>query len=249
MRLLYSDILKPSFSMKVHFLVIQLWEKETNYQEVIKISKLLINSYKHTCISVQLWILANTIYAKALAKTENVAKSMLIYKSMAQVLPRLFIPDVEYTKELQHATSKEDLMNTSRPIRKQNISRKSIGYSEAVTDFDAKRARLIASRKNLSNLVINEEPENHMPISYSHDSHFKQADSEIHNDSVANLEQIGINPFLNNRISTMGETLKRFSVCTDYLFLYKIGKLAAKREMFQQDGFYALHDFLNIHHY
>lgn len=181
---------------------------------------------------------AHMYYAKSLIKTGNIHKAVLIYKTLAQVQPTLFIPDVNYTKELQKASSKDELVNVIENLEQKKF-KSSFMYSEALNDLDTQRTRLISSRKNLISILINDDADLDLP--------YKQASSEFPN--LLLPETDSKHTPTKGILKTHDSTNVGFSVCSDYLFLYKIGKVAAKNKMFLEDGIQALHDFLNIHHY
>mmetsp|Transcript_1176 Transcript_1176/g.1179 ORF Transcript_1176/g.1179 Transcript_1176/m.1179 type:complete len:483 (-) Transcript_1176:261-1709(-) len=247
-KLLQSSSNRASLSMKPDFQLLEFLLEEQNFNEVQRSAKNLIKKCKISSIPAQVWVRAHMIYAKALVKNDNISKAILIYKTLAQIQPNLFVPDVGYTKELQKATTKEDLINANETFQKKKFMT-SFLYSEALSDLDSQRARLISSRKNLMASILNEDGDV--------DSPYKQTSSDfpklLINDGEHEISSLkSQNPLQGLGISRIpiGDSANiSFSACSDYLFLYKIGKIAAKYNKFIEDGVQALHDFLNIHHY
>ena len=150
--------------------------------------------------------------------------------------PPPFVPDLEYLKQLQYATNRAQL--------EQTVDRLSRGTALEDSELRATivlRARLMNSKKNLASFIVDNEIES--------DS------SPLLSESYSDNEEIGCRtpePLPRARLSKipLGDAANNgFSVSMNYKFLYLIGKIAGKFKVCVEDGYNAIHDFINIHHY
>lgn len=174
------------------------------------------------------------VYIKCLLQKGEYKQSILILKSLAQVQPTPFIPDLEYTKHLQYATSKNELLCAAK-----NLNNEFVSGTDDIQSIIISRAKLLSSHRNLSSIVIDSDS----------DSSIGCIIEEI------NTEEIGSRapePLPKARVSKtpIGDAVNTgFSVSISYNFLYMIGKIAGRYRVCIEDGYHAMHDFLNIHHY
>ena len=184
------------------------------------------------------------IYAKCLEKHSRVHESLLVYKSLAQVQPIPFIPDLTYTRELQRSFTKEDLDNVVLRVQTKD-SRYSYMNSNN-TDYQIQRSKLAFSRQYVALTLMGEEDEeNDKNSDRSKTVSTERSESDFIGNRVPE-------PLPKSRLSSVpcGDSANiGFSVTTAYAFLYKIGKTCANFNIFISEGIYALHDFLNTHHY
>lgn len=237
--LLMSKLQYTRVKMKVYFLLVDFLEIEKNYSEVLAISKEMVKKCRSPMVPVQIWIEANMIYAKSLIKHEKIQDALLVYKSLAQVQPIPFIPDVRYTRELQCSSTKEDLDNVIARVENKNYHYSYL--TSTLVDFRLQRSKLVCSRQYFASALFGEEEKDFEIASES----TGQSDSDL-------IGSRAPEPLPKLRISSVpiGDSANiGFSVSTNYMFLYKIGKTCAKSHIHIDEGLYALHDFLNIHHY
>ena len=233
--LLYSLLNQSSIEMNHFFTLFEFLEEQKDYPEILNVCKDLMKKCKSPLVPVQVWISTHMVYVKALVKLEDYEKAILILKSLAQVHPPPFIPDLDYLKQLQLATNKSQLEQTV-----ERLSRGSGVEDSEVRATIFLRVKLLNSRKNLSSLIV----ENGF-----------DSDSSPGQDLQTDAEEIGCRtpePLPKARISKipLGDSANNgFSVSINYKFLYYIGKISGKHGVCIDDGYNAIHDFLNIHHY
>ena len=237
LEMLQNSIMINSLTMKSFFLFVHILNQQGDNATIEKVCKEMMKKCKNPMIPVQIWIKTHMIYIKCLINKKEYQQAILILKSLAQVQPSPFIPDLDYTKHLQFATSKEQLIHTTEAVAKDLLP-----GNDDIHNNILSRARLLCSRRNLSSIIINSS-DNEPEMS----SILENIDTEC--------EEIGIRapePLLKARISRtpVGDAVNTgFSVSISYKFLYMIGKIAAMHNVCIEDGYYAMHDFLNIHHY
>lgn len=234
--LLYSLLNQSSVGMDHYFTLCRILEEQNDYVEILNVCKDLMKKCKSPLVPVQVWISTHMLYIKALVKLEDYERAILILKSLAQVHPPPFIPDLDYLKQLQFATNKSQLEHT--------VERLSKGSSVEDSEMRATlyhKVRLLNSRKNLSSLIV--------------ENGFDSDSTSPIPDIPIDSEEIGCRtpePLPKARISKvpLGDSANNgFSVSINYKFLYYIGKIAGQYSICIDDGLNAIHDFLNIHHY
>lgn len=233
--LLHKTMKINTLRMKSFFILAQILFKTSRIDYLEKICKEMMKRCKNPIIPVQVWIETHMIYIKSLILKGEYEKSILILKSLAQVQPSPFIPDLNYTKHLQFSTSKNQLINT---IESLNIS---CFNGDDFHNNMILRAKLLFSGRNLSSIVIDSDNESEIAL----------AANEI-NEEFLEIGSRAPEPMPKARISRtpIGDAVNTgFSVSISYKFLYLIGKIAARYNVCIEDGYYAIHDFLNIHHY
>jgi tetratricopeptide (TPR) repeat protein len=232
---LFSILNLNSLQMKHFFILCEALKDLSRHEEILSICKEMMKKCKSPLVPVQVWISTHMIYVRSLVKVNEFEKAILVLKSLAQVHPPPFIPDVDYLKQLQFATSLFQLEHTV-----ERLSRGSQIDDSELRATILLRAKLLNSKKNLSSLVIESEASDASPLL-----------SDSHSDS----EEIGCRtpePLPRARLSKipLGDAANNgFAVSMNYKFLYLIGKISAKYQVCIDDGFNAIHDFLNIHHY
>ena len=92
------------------------------------------------------------IYAKCLVKHNKFHEALLVYKSLAQVQPIPFIPDMNYTRELQRSFTKEDLDNVV--LRLENKDARYSYLKSSLTDYYIQRTKLVYSRQHTASALI-----------------------------------------------------------------------------------------------
>lgn len=233
---LYTLLPQTSLQMKHFFLLCSELKSLNNHAEILSICKEMMKRCKSPLVPVQIWISTHLIYVKSLVHLSEYEKAILVLKSLAQVHPPPFVPDLEYLKQLQFATNKTQL--------EQTVDRLSRG--SAIEDSELRatimlRARLLNSKKNLASIIV--------------DNEVQSVSSPLLSESHSDNEEIGCRtpePLPRARLSKipLGDAANNgFSVSMNYKFLYLIGKIAGKYKVCVEDGYNAIHDFLNIHHY
>ncbi|OMJ83637.1 hypothetical protein SteCoe_15361 [Stentor coeruleus] len=236
MGVLYKSLSLKSLQMKSFFMLADVLVKTQRHGELEKICKDMMKRCKSPMIPVQVWIKTHMVYIKCLLYRKAYEKAILVLKSLAQVQPSPFIPDLEYTRNLQFATSKDHLVNLF-----ENYKRDSLLGDGDIQNTIFCRAKLLCSRRNLSSMVIESDS----------DGEIISALEEI-NENYLNIGSRAPEPLPKARLSKTpgGDAVNTgFSVSISYKFLYKIGKIAAMNKICIEDGYCAMHDFLNIHHY
>lgn len=242
--ILYSQLSGTRAKMKVFFRLIEFCNRQGNYEEMHCLAKDLVKRCRSPIIPVQVWVSANIVYAKCLEKQNRVHEALLIYKSLAQVQPIPFIPDLDYTRELQRSFTKEDLENVM--LRVSNKEGRYSYLNSSSQDFHLQRSKLVCARQYISLAFMGDEDE---------ESEINSVRSRTTSTERSESELVGSRapePLPKSRMSSIpcGNSANiGFSVTTAYFFLYKIGKICAKYENRLNEGIYALHDFLNTHHY
>ena len=233
---LYTLLPQTSLQMKHFFLLCSELKSQQKYEEILSICKEMMKRCKSPLVPVQVWISTHLIYVKSLVHLSEYEKAILVLKSLAQVHPPPFVPDLEYLKQLQFATNKTQL--------EQTVDRLSRGSAMEDSELRATimlRARLLNSKKNLASIIV--------------DNEVQSVSSPLLSDSHSDNEEIGCRtpePLPRSRLSRipLGDAANNgFSVSMNYKFLYLIGKIAGKYKVCVEDGYNAIHDFLNIHHY
>jgi tetratricopeptide (TPR) repeat protein len=242
--ILYNKLTFTRVRMKAYFLLAEFFESEGNYEEMLYLCKEIVRKCRSPMIPVQVWIYANMVYARCLIKQKKASEALLVYKSLAQVQPIPFIPDVRYTRELQRACTKEDLNNVLAKLGNKEYKYSYLNVD--LTDYQMQRSKLVCSKQYLaSNLLGEDEDETEIPSEYSKNGSTDRSDSDL-------VGSRAPEPLPRSRISSVpcGDSANiGFSVTTAYEFLYKIGKTCAKYDLNYKEGIQAIHDFLNIHHY
>ena len=242
--IVYSKLQHTRVKMKVYFLLVELYESEGNYDEILQISKEMVRKCRSPMIPVQIWIEANMIYAKCLIKQNKIEDALRIYKSLAQVQPIPFIPDVIYTRELQRATNRDDLDNILAKLDKKDYRNSYLASNLA--DFQLQRSKLVCSRQLFTSTFFGDEEEDgEIASECSKTGSTDRSDSDlIGNRAPEPLPKLRISSIPSGDSANIG-----FSVTANYLFLYKIGKTCAKYRVSVDEGLHAIHDYLNMHHY
>lgn len=241
--ILYSKLNFTRVKMKVYFLLVEILESEGNYEEMLVVSKEMVKKCRSPMIPVQTWIKANMIYAQCLIVHKKFNEALFVYRSLAQVQPIPYIPDVRYTRELQRASCKEDLESVASKLNNQTGRFDRFSYlSSNLSDFEIQRSKLVCSKQIFATIFpcFEEESEN-----FSETFSTDKSDSEL-------IGSRAPEPLAKLRFSSIpcGDSANiGFSVTTSYTFLYKIGKTCAKYKINTEEGLFALHDFLNTHHY
>ena len=241
--ILYSKLNYTRVKMKVYFLLVEILENEGNYKEMLVVSKEMVRKCRSHMIPVQTWIKANMIYAQCLIRHRKYSEALFVYRSLAQVQPIPYIPDVRYTRELQRASCKEDLENVAFKLNNQSGRFERNSYlSSNLSDFEIQRSKLVCSKQMFATIFpSNEEESENLSETFSTD----RSESEL-------VGSRAPEPLAKLRFSSIpcGDSANiGFSVTTSYTFLYKIGKTCAKYHLDTEEGLLALHDFLNTHHY
>ncbi|OMJ80440.1 hypothetical protein SteCoe_19287 [Stentor coeruleus] len=230
--------------MKAFFALIEYLKIEGDYEYTLNLSKEMVARCRSPMIPVQMWIRANMIYAKALEKNNRVYEALLVYKSLAQVQPIPFIPDLSYTRELQRSFNKEDLDTV---VMRLEAKQQRYSYlASSARDYQIQRSKLVCSRLYISPALLGDEEEEYEIMSER---------SKTVSTDRSEPDLVGSRapePLPKTRISSIpcGDSANiGFSVTTYYEFLYKIGRTCAKYSVNLKEGIHALHDFLNTHHY
>ena len=241
--ILYSQLSCTRVKMKAYFLLVDFCECQGNYEEMLTLSKEIVKKCRNPMIPVQIWLNANMIYAKCLVKHNAYHEALLVYKSLAQVQPIPFIPDMTYTRELQRSFTKEDLDNVI--LRLENKEKRSSYLTSSLTDYYIQRSKLVCSRQYITCALIGEDEEEYDKTSNRSKISTERSESEL-------IGSRAPEPLQKSKLSSIpsGDSANiGFSVTSQYAFLYKIGKTCAKNDIFIDEGMHALHDFLNAHHY
>ena len=234
-QLLRKTMAISSLQMKPFFMLAEILNAGPDLHATETLCKEMMKRCRNSMIPVQVWIKAHMIYIKCLLGRGEYQQCILILKSLAQVQPTPFIPDLEYTRQLQFATSKQQLLHIA-----DNLTVDTQGQCDIQSTIIS-RAKLLTSRRNLSSMIIDSECDREI------DRNIEDINGEVEEFGSRTPE-----PLPKARISKtpVGDAANTgFSVSISYKFLYMIGKISAKYEVEIEDGYHAMHDFLNIHHY
>jgi tetratricopeptide (TPR) repeat protein len=240
--ILYSRLNFTRVKMKGYFLLMDILEHEMNYDEMLGVSKEMVRKCRSPMIPVQIWIQANMIYADCLIKQKRYNESLFVYKTLAQVQPIPYIPDLRYTRELQRASNKEELDSVITKINN-GPSRNSYLISSQ-NDFEMQRAKPVSSKNIFATIFMNFDEDCESLSELTLISTDKSESEVIGNRAPEPLAKVRLSSIPCGDSANIG-----FSVTTSYIFLYKIGKTCAKFKICTEEGLLALHDFLNTHHY
>ena len=240
--ILYSKLSLTRVKIKVYFLLMEILEQEANYDEMLGMSKEMVRKCRSPMIPVQIWIQANMIYANCLIKQKRLNEALFVYKTLAQVQPIPYIPDLRYTRELQRASTKEELDSIVPRIK--NESCRNSYLSSNQSEFEMQRSKLVCSKQIFATMFSNNEEDSESLSEHTHISTEKSDSDLIGNRAPEPLAKVRMSSIPCGDSANIG-----FSVTTSYSFLYKIGKTCAKFGINQDEGLFALHDFLNTHHY
>lgn len=225
-KLLRETMSLGSLKMKAFFLLVKVLSQYSDTCEIEKLCKEMMGKCRNSKVPVQIWIKTHIIYTKCLVSNGEYQKAILVLKSLAQVQPPPFIPDLKYTKRLQMATDKLQLLHVA-----DSLQYDANPCEDDIQTIINSRTRLLGSKRNLSSIVIESDSENEVVPVNSFDN------EEIKSESPSKSK--------NSKLSFTDTNVAGVS----YKFLYFIGKISAKYEVCIEDGFHAMHDFLNIHHY
>jgi tetratricopeptide (TPR) repeat protein len=229
---LYNNFKTTRVQMKSFFLIVRYLSEESDYSNIKKLCEKMIKKCRSPSIPVQVWLKVHLVFAKSLIQLGNIPRAILIYKCLAQVQPAPYISDLLYTRILQQANNIEDLLNVT------SIVQKARQFQDPELNF--KRLQLLSSKRNLSSIVIDD------------DAREIQASRVVCDAQDQPLGSRTPEPLPKARFSKIpcGDNANPgFSVSIFYLFLYKIGKISAKFNINIEDGLFAMHDFLILHHY
>lgn len=258
-----SDATSP-YLLKTHASLIKYLIKSNCFARAKVECQKLITKTKHPSVPTFVWMKAHLQYAKILTKCDSVHKAVNILKCIAKVLPPVENPEIIYTKILQKVKSIEDLeeahletaLSKDVPYEYNNYrtSMANIFSEDYLQTIYFMNKSPYEEQVDITTQVMTyETPGNEPDISLVKRniqtfSTVKQAKaSEKYAALTIETEFDEEDPDLQASRYLSPESVKSFqglSVCSDPIFLYKLGKYSAKYNCTAEDGLYALHDYV-----
>lgn len=267
-----------NFMMKAHFQLIKYLIRMDDYASARIQCQNLIRKCKNPMVPTFVWMEAHLIYAKILTYNDSVAKAINILKCLAKVLPPLPNLDIGYIRVLQNSRSIADLMKASTNAQNyENFQYAFQDFRTSIVDIlqdeyienysfvsILDKPRFTETKETLDNIQLVEEspadPElkNHKrsPTNFSSRlNNYKNAKKfkslTIKTDfEHEETELVQTGRYRNaNEESGVFDNSGSFSVYSDPLFLYKIGKYSGKYNMMPEDGLCAIKDFIRMLNY
>lgn len=264
-----------NFMMKAHFLLIKYLIIMEDYARARIESQNLIIKCKNPMVPTFVWMEAHLLYAKILTYNDSVAKAINILKCLAKVLPPLPNMDIGYIRVLQNSRSIADLVKASMNAQNfeefqyefQNFRTSIVDilqdeYIENISFVSIlDKPRYTETKESLENLELVEEapasPElklhKRSPTNFSSRlDNYKNAKKFKSLTIKTDFEQEETELIQTGRYRAAHEDTgvfdnsTSFSVYSDPLFLYKIGKYSGKYNIMPEDGLCAIKDFLRL---
>lgn len=246
---LYSLCGVSTVKMSGYFQLLEFLKLQDNVKCMKTVATEMITKCRNPQVPCFIWKKVNLIYAKILVKMRKPGKAILLLKSLAKFMPPFPFAEIQYTKALQRAKTIQDLSEASSKVIE---SYNAYSYSTYKSSF----VESISNLRDFSKKLIEEEE--HQP-----EGGFKAFGKRRLNRLAT--EKIDVMGFYQKKESIdldIEEKSKHlqipdvkfsensdiifFSVCSDPIFLYKIGKIAMKYNICLQDGLCSVSDYLEL---
>jgi tetratricopeptide (TPR) repeat protein len=264
-----------NFMMKAHFLLIRYLLIMEEYARARIESQNLITKCKNPMVPTFVWMEAHLLYAKILTYNDSVAKAINILKCLAKVLPPFPNMDIGYIRVLQNSRNIEDLVKASinaqnfdefqyefQDFRTSIVDILQDEYIENISCVSIlEKPRYTETKETLASLELVEQtpaiPELHFhkrsPTNFSSRlDNYKNAKKFKSLTIKTDFEQEETELIQTGRYRAAHEDAgvfdnsTSFSVYSDPLFLYKIGKYSGKYNIMPEDGLCAIKDFMRL---
>ena len=233
--------------MNAHFLLLEYLSLQSNIRCMRTVACEMVAKCKNFQVPAHIWVRVNLLYSKIMIKNNKPGKAILILKLIAKVLPPIPFASIQYTKFLQRAKDLQELanahINTTESINTYNFSSYKNSFIESTFEV-----------RDLSYKVIAEEAAAFPAINLkfaARRSHRivteRVSDVKVYCKKKTQDEK-GIEHDEKKEASAIlaGKEASFLSVCSDPLFLYKIGKIAAKFNVLLHDGICAIRDYIEL---
>lgn len=237
--------------MNAHFLLLQYLGEQNNLKCMKTIACEMVVKCKNPQVPASIWMKANILYAKILLKNKKPGKAILILKLLAKVLPPIPFVNIAYTKLLQRANNLQDLTSAHHLILPSYnayiYSTYKNSFKEGSLDAREFSQRLIAEEAAPMPAVIEKFKQRRSDRTVSEKFHeFRMySKKRTHEDKEHEIEEKKENTLLGVQIPAARE-FKALSICSDPIFLYKIGKIAMENRVSIQDGVCAINDYMEL---
>lgn len=230
--------------MNAHFLLLEYLGMQNNFRCLKTVASEMVAKCKNPQVPAHIWVRANLLYAKVILRNNKPGKAILILKLIAKILPPIPFASIQYTKYLQRAKDLQDLASAhvfkSESLNTYNFSSYKNSFIDSSCEVRDMSYKIIAEEaaplpaltlkfaSRRSERVVTER-------AYDVKLYYKkktQQDKEL--DIDLKKEQ------------APSKDLKTLSVCSDPIFLYKIGKIALKYNILLHDGVCAIRDYIEL---
>lgn len=238
--------------MTAHFLLLQYLGEQNDLRCMKTVACEMVVKCKNPQVPANVWVKVNLHYAEILLKNKKPGKAIMILKLLAKVLPPIPFANIAYTKLLQRAKNLQDLtlahtlgLESYSAYNYSTYKNSFIDGAFEVRDFSQ---RLIAEEAApLPTIMEKRFKERRADRTVSERvNEFRmykkkktQEDIEIGDEDKKDNTLLGVN------IQPSRE-FKSLTVCSDPIFLYKIGKISGKHRVSLQDGICAINDFIEL---
>jgi tetratricopeptide (TPR) repeat protein len=233
--------------MNAHFLLLEYLGMQNNLRCMKTVACEMVAKCKNYQVPAHVWVRVNHLYAKIMVKNNKPGKAILILKLIAKVLPPIPFASIQYTKFLQRAKDLQELANA-------HIN---CGESLNTYNFSSYKNSFIDSTfevRDLSYKLIAEEAAAFPGMSLKFASRRSQrivtervSDTKVYCKKKTQDEKVIENEDRKEYSAiSSGKEINFLSVCSDPLFLYKIGKIAVKHNVMLHDGVCAIKDFIEL---
>lgn len=272
LRELESAAYMSNTKMTAYFQLLEYLEIKKDYKTMKAIGKELIIKCKNPQVPSNVWIKAHIFYSKILVKNGQYTRAIILLKCFAKVFPIPPHINVPYTKKLQEAIAIQDLNQASVITRDSielynfgsprnsyyNITNRQIPQSlksikspffrnnrEFIFKFLDEEA---APQPEAGDIVVSHEKKkvaHFSDVLKSYSGFKKFSNLAIKTEEDQDFELMDPIPIM-TPTHTGKSAVSGFSVSSDPIFLYKIGKYTAQHKQNPNDGLCAIEDYLTL---
>lgn len=236
--------------MTGYFILLDYLKHQKNLKCMRTVSYEMLVKCRNPQVPSTIWMEVNVIYAKMLIESRKPGKAILMLKSIAKILPPFPFIDIPYTKLLQRAKTIQDLTEAHSKVIQSYNAYNFGNYKNSFIDTETNprefSKKLIeeddAPGPNLSPNKFDKRRTNRLAT--------EKFDSRVFQQKKVFLEDVRDEKDKNNLIlefkSRDNSDGSQFTVCSDPIFLYKIGKIAMRFNICLQDGICAIKDYLEL---
>ena len=230
--------------MNAHFLLIEYLGLQNNFRCLKNVASEMVAKCKNPQVPAYIWVKANMIYAKILVKNKKPGKAILILKLIAKLLPPIPFASIQYTKFLQRAKDLQDLTSAhafkAESMNTYNFSSYKNSFIDSSCEVRDMSYKIIAEEaaplpalslkfaSRRSERVVTERVSDVKLYYKKKTQQDKDIEGEFKKDSVSSRD------------------MKSLSLCSDPIFLYKIGKIALRHNILLHDGVCAIRDYIEL---
>lgn len=199
-------------------------------------AQMMIKS-KNPQVPTHVWVKSNILYAKALIANKKPAKAIIVLKCISKVFTPIPYANIEYTKALQKANSISDILSPNSDILqiydtyKNSFNNPREVSFKIIDEKDAPVPEIQTDKKKTIEKTLSQGMQTYKKFSIDvSDNYHDQPD-----ESVTLISDIQV-----------GNNWEGISICSKPKFLYLIGKLSLKSNMFIEDGICAIKDYVEL---